>query len=292
MVVIYIMTTLTLTWCLLIFWFVTVSSGRKNPFGSLCCYFGGDPLCCWKSHRIIVVIIIIIVFIVIVIIAMIMINRVIPFGKSRSLRAWSRKSSRLILFEEINHHEQYQWGRCVSNEESCHPSDSSLNQTLPQWWSLIMTDLNIKVTMSSKLSGGRPQQRRRDWLLRVPHTRQGMFQISLLLSEFLWNAISGKAFRAGIKEEKSLQTIVEGSASASSLFNNLPKPIFNTFEMYKSFWISFKLQGTIISCVELPFKNHLPLQETVEFLVPYKYTYQNQYSCSPPPLFMLLVRMP
>ena len=62
--------------------------------------------------------------------------------------------------------------------------------------------------------------------------------------------------------------------------------------MYKSFWISFKLQGTAISCVELPFKNHLPLQETVEFLVPYKYTYQNQYSCSPPPLFMLLVRMP
>ena len=97
MMVIYIMTTLTLTWCLLIFWFVTVSSGRKNPFGSLCCYFGGDPLCCWKSHRIIVVIIIIIVFIVIVIIAMIMINRVTLFGKSRSLRAWSRKSSRLIL---------------------------------------------------------------------------------------------------------------------------------------------------------------------------------------------------
>ena len=170
-------------WCLHIIWFVTVSPGRKNPFGSLCCYFGGDPLCCWKSHRIIVVII-----------AMIMINRVTPFGKSRSLRAWSRKSSRLILIEEINHHEQYQWGRCVPNEESCHPSDSSLNQTLPQWWSLIMTDLNIKVTMSSKLSGGRPQQRRRDWLLRVPHTRQGMFQISLLLSEFLWNAI----FREGI----------------------------------------------------------------------------------------------
>ena len=106
---------------------------------------------------------------------------------------------------------------------------------------------------------------------------------------------SGKAFRAGIKEEKSLQAIVKGSASASSLFHKPPKPpkpIFNTFEMYKSFWISFKLQGTIISCVELPFKNHLPLQETVEFLVPYKYTYQNQYSCSPPPLFMLLVRMP
>merc|ERR1711874_612836 len=33
------------------------------------------------------------------------------------------------------------------------------------------------------------------------------------------------------------------------------------------------------------------LKETVEFLVPYKYTYQNQYSCSPPPLFMLLVSL-
>eukprot|EP00092_Neocalanus_flemingeri_P058212 GFUD01069329.1.p1 GENE.GFUD01069329.1~~GFUD01069329.1.p1 ORF type:complete len:673 (+),score=125.66 GFUD01069329.1:195-2213(+) len=33
------------------------------------------------------------------------------------------------------------------------------------------------------------------------------------------------------------------------------------------------------------------LKETVEFLVPYKYTYQNQYSCSPPPLFMLLISL-
>lgn len=33
------------------------------------------------------------------------------------------------------------------------------------------------------------------------------------------------------------------------------------------------------------------LKETVEFLVPYKYTYQNQYSCSPPRLFMLLVSL-
>lgn len=33
------------------------------------------------------------------------------------------------------------------------------------------------------------------------------------------------------------------------------------------------------------------LKETVEFLVPYKYTYQNQYSCSPPPLFMLMVSL-
>ena len=29
------------------------------------------------------------------------------------------------------------------------------------------------------------------------------------------------------------------------------------------------------------------LKQTVEFIVPYKYSYQNQYSCSPPPLFML-----
>ena len=33
------------------------------------------------------------------------------------------------------------------------------------------------------------------------------------------------------------------------------------------------------------------LKETVEFLVPYKYTYQNQYSCLPPPLFMLSVSL-
>ncbi len=31
------------------------------------------------------------------------------------------------------------------------------------------------------------------------------------------------------------------------------------------------------------------LKQTVEFIVPYKYSYQNQYSCSPPPLFMLAV---
>ena len=29
------------------------------------------------------------------------------------------------------------------------------------------------------------------------------------------------------------------------------------------------------------------MKQTVEFIVPYKYSYQNQYSCSPPPLFML-----
>ncbi len=29
------------------------------------------------------------------------------------------------------------------------------------------------------------------------------------------------------------------------------------------------------------------LKQTVEFIVPYKYQYQNQYSCFPPPLFML-----
>ena len=33
------------------------------------------------------------------------------------------------------------------------------------------------------------------------------------------------------------------------------------------------------------------LKETVEFLVPYKYTYQNQYSCSPPPVFMLVISL-
>ena len=33
------------------------------------------------------------------------------------------------------------------------------------------------------------------------------------------------------------------------------------------------------------------LRETVDFLVPYKYTYQNQYSCLPPPLFMLTVSL-
>ena len=31
------------------------------------------------------------------------------------------------------------------------------------------------------------------------------------------------------------------------------------------------------------------LKQTVEFIVPYKYSYQNQYSCSPPPLFLLTV---
>ena len=29
------------------------------------------------------------------------------------------------------------------------------------------------------------------------------------------------------------------------------------------------------------------LKQTVEFIVPYKYAYQNQYSCSPPPFFMI-----
>ena len=33
------------------------------------------------------------------------------------------------------------------------------------------------------------------------------------------------------------------------------------------------------------------LKQTVEFIVPYKYSYQNQYSCSPPPLFMLCLSL-
>ena len=31
--------------------------------------------------------------------------------------------------------------------------------------------------------------------------------------------------------------------------------------------------------------------QTVEFIVPYKYQYQNQYSCFPPPLFMLTLSL-
>ena len=33
------------------------------------------------------------------------------------------------------------------------------------------------------------------------------------------------------------------------------------------------------------------LKQTVEFIVPYKYSYQNQYSCSPPPAFMLSISL-
>ena len=33
------------------------------------------------------------------------------------------------------------------------------------------------------------------------------------------------------------------------------------------------------------------LKQTVEFIVPYKYQYQNQYSCCPPPLFMLSISL-
>ena len=33
------------------------------------------------------------------------------------------------------------------------------------------------------------------------------------------------------------------------------------------------------------------LKQTVEFIVPYQYQYQNQYSCSPPPLFMLCISL-
>ena len=109
----------------------------------------------------------------------------------------------------------------------------------------------------SKPSGGRPQQRRCDWLLRVPHPCQGLVSDFSLFSwvnsyEMLF---SGKAFRAGIKEEKSLQAIVKGSASASSLFHKPPKPIFNTFEMYKctnpfGYPSSFKeLSSPVLSCL-------------------------------------------
>ena len=31
------------------------------------------------------------------------------------------------------------------------------------------------------------------------------------------------------------------------------------------------------------------LKQTVEFIVPHKYQYQNQYSCRPPPLFMMTI---
>lgn len=33
------------------------------------------------------------------------------------------------------------------------------------------------------------------------------------------------------------------------------------------------------------------LKQTAEFIVPYKYSYQNQYSCSPPPVFMVAISL-
>ena len=33
------------------------------------------------------------------------------------------------------------------------------------------------------------------------------------------------------------------------------------------------------------------LKQTVEFIVPYEYSYQNQYSCSPPPIFMIVISL-
>ena len=33
------------------------------------------------------------------------------------------------------------------------------------------------------------------------------------------------------------------------------------------------------------------LKQTVEFIVPYRYQYQNQYSCFPPPFFMLIISL-
>ena len=33
------------------------------------------------------------------------------------------------------------------------------------------------------------------------------------------------------------------------------------------------------------------LKQTVDFIVPYQYQYQNQYSCWPPPVFMLCVSL-
>ena len=33
------------------------------------------------------------------------------------------------------------------------------------------------------------------------------------------------------------------------------------------------------------------LKQTVEFIVPHKYQYQNQYSCRPPPLFMMTISL-
>ena len=33
------------------------------------------------------------------------------------------------------------------------------------------------------------------------------------------------------------------------------------------------------------------LKQTIEFIVPYKYSYQNQYSCNPPPVFLLTISL-
>ena len=33
------------------------------------------------------------------------------------------------------------------------------------------------------------------------------------------------------------------------------------------------------------------LKQTVDFIVPYKYSYQNQYSCSPPPIFVIIISL-
>ena len=132
-----------------------------------------------------------------------------------------------------------------------------------------------------------------------------------------WNAKFplGKAFRAWIQEEKSLQAIVKGrqqlplyhftiTITSLSFLHTLILSqrllLWNLLKhfLYKSTW--FSGDGRVPCSLQVHFKCTcnttlfvitLYSQETVEFLVPYKSTYQNQYSCSPPPLFMLLVKI-
>ena len=101
----------------------------------------------------------------------------------------------------------------------------------------------------------------------------------------------GRHLGLGSKRRKAFRQLLKVVAPLTSQNH----AIFNTVEqivkyLHKSFWILH--QGSVpfpvFSCY---FQDIFHRQETVEFLVPYKYTYQNQYSCSPPPLFMLLVRI-
>ena len=115
------------------------------------------------------------------------------------------------------------------SRQDCHPSDFGLNQTFSHWCSRLIT---IKTVIKTN-AGGRPQQWRCDWLLRVPHPRQGLVSDLFL---FRWvNSYEmlflGKAFRTGIKEEKSLQAIVKGYYS--SLFCRPPKTISYSNSQYR-----------------------------------------------------------
>ena len=234
-------------WGLYGIWIFAVS-GWENSFGSLCCHSGGDPSSYPPSY---------------------------PSSDRNSLANLSMPSLQSLWLSSKSslplQGRPGLEGVCPTEPEAKnHPG--LINMMII----FIATLVLITAIVLKQSKAHQKHNHHRHHFQEVDLNNDGVIDYSEFLtlvkvvqSFTSWNAkfSLGKAFRAGIQEEKSLQAIVEGR-------QQLPVYHFTITISSLSFLHSKSKIASLKPFKTLPLQVHLPLycQETVEFLVPYKST--------------------